>query len=160
MTEAVKSTDFKFPGLKHLYHGKVRDVYNINDEYMVMVVTDRISAFDVVLPKGIPFKGQVLNQVAAKFLDATADIVPLACLNAYELMKERKVKSLLINTVHDSIVVDVYPGEEKIMSDILSQSTRGVKNTMKSMYNIDFNVPLDIEVKIGDDWLDMTEINV
>ena len=76
MTEAIKSTDFKFPGLKHLYHGKVRDVYNINDKYLVMVATDRISAFDVVLPKGIPFKGQVLNQVAAKFLDATAVIVP------------------------------------------------------------------------------------
>jgi len=76
MTEAIKNTNFKFPGLKHLYHGKVRDVYNINDKYLVMVATDRISAFDVVLPKGIPFKGQVLNQVAAKFLDATTDIVP------------------------------------------------------------------------------------
>jgi len=76
MTEAVKNTNFKFPGLKHLYHGKVRDVYNVNDKYLVMVATDRISAFDVVLPKGIPYKGQVLNQVAAKFLDATADIVP------------------------------------------------------------------------------------
>ena len=76
MTEAIKNTNFKFPGLINLYHGKVRDVYNINDKYLVMVATDRISAFDVVLPKGIPFKGQVLNQVAAKFLDATADIVP------------------------------------------------------------------------------------
>ncbi len=76
MAEAIKNTNFKFPGLINLYHGKVRDVYNINDKYLVMVVTDRISAFDVVLPKGIPFKGQVLNQVAAKFLDATADIVP------------------------------------------------------------------------------------
>jgi len=76
MTEAIKNTDFEFPGLINLYHGKVRDVYNINDKYLVMVATDRISAFDVVLPKGIPFKGQVLNQVAAKFLDATADIVP------------------------------------------------------------------------------------
>jgi phosphoribosylaminoimidazole-succinocarboxamide synthase len=59
-----------------VYHGKVRDVYNINDDLMVMVATDRISAFDVVLPKGIPFKGQVLNQIAAKFLDATTDICP------------------------------------------------------------------------------------
>ena len=57
-----------------MYHGKVRDVYNINDDLMVMVATDRISAFDVILPKGIPFKGQVLNQIAAKFLDATSDI--------------------------------------------------------------------------------------
>jgi len=76
MTEAIKNTNFKFPGLKHLYHGKVRDVYNINDKYLVMVTTDRISAFDVVLPKGIPFKGQVLNQIAVIFLDATAGIVP------------------------------------------------------------------------------------
>ena len=73
---ALTRTDFNFKGQKSVYHGKVRDVYNINDELMVMVATDRISAFDVILPKGIPFKGQVLNQIAAKFLDATADIVP------------------------------------------------------------------------------------
>ncbi|MEA2107436.1 MAG: phosphoribosylaminoimidazolesuccinocarboxamide synthase [Bacteroidota bacterium] len=76
MAQAVVKTDFKFPKQKSVYNGKVRDVYNINDEYLVMVVTDRISAFDVVLPKGIPYKGQVLNQIAEKFLDATADIVP------------------------------------------------------------------------------------
>ncbi len=74
--KALTRTDFNFPGQKEVYHGKVRDVYNINDDLMVMVATDRISAFDVVLPKGIPFKGQVLNQIAAKFLDASADIVP------------------------------------------------------------------------------------
>lgn len=76
MTKALTETNFSFPGQKSVYHGKVRDVYNIADRYMAMVVSDRISAFDVVLPKGIPFKGQVLNQIAAKFLDATADIVP------------------------------------------------------------------------------------
>ncbi len=74
--KALVKTDFNFPGQKSVYHGKVRDVYNIDDEVLVMVASDRISAFDVVLPKGIPFKGQVLNQIAAKFLDATADIVP------------------------------------------------------------------------------------
>ena len=74
--KALTKTDFKFDGQKSVYHGKVRDVYNINDDLMVMVATDRISAFDVVLPKGIPFKGQVLNQIAAKFLDATTDICP------------------------------------------------------------------------------------
>ena len=63
--KALTHTDFNFPGQKSVYHGKVRDVYNINDELMVMVATDRISAFDVILPKGIPFKGQVLNQIAA-----------------------------------------------------------------------------------------------
>ncbi|MDR0983272.1 MAG: phosphoribosylaminoimidazolesuccinocarboxamide synthase [Culturomica sp.] len=73
---ALTKTNFKFEGQKSLYVGKVRDVYNIKDEYLVMVVTDRISAFDVVLPKGIPYKGQVLNQIASKFLDATSDIVP------------------------------------------------------------------------------------
>jgi phosphoribosylaminoimidazole-succinocarboxamide synthase len=75
MANALKGTRFNLPGQKSLYTGKVRDVYNINDDYLIMVVSDRISAFDVVLPKGIPFKGQVLNQIACKFLDATADIV-------------------------------------------------------------------------------------
>ena len=74
--KALTTTDFHFDGQKNVYHGKVRDVYNINDDLMVMVATDRISAFDVILPKGIPFKGQVLNQIAAKFLDATSDICP------------------------------------------------------------------------------------
>lgn len=74
--KALTRTDFNFPGQKSVYHGKVRDVYNINDEKLVMVATDRISAFDVVLPEGIPYKGQMLNQIAAKFLDATADICP------------------------------------------------------------------------------------
>jgi len=76
MSNALTKTDYSFPGQKSVYHGKVRDVYNIKGEYLVMVVSDRISAFDVVLPKGIPYKGQVLNQIAAKFLDATSDIVP------------------------------------------------------------------------------------
>jgi len=75
MKQALTRTDFNFPGQKSVYHGKVRDVYNINDELLVMVVSDRISAFDVILPEGIPYKGQVLNQIAAKFLDATEDIV-------------------------------------------------------------------------------------
>ncbi|HOZ30384.1 MAG TPA: phosphoribosylaminoimidazolesuccinocarboxamide synthase [Bacteroidales bacterium] len=73
---ALTKTNFSFQKQKSLYVGKVRDVYNINDDLLVMLVTDRISAFDVVLPKGIPYKGQVLNQIASKFLDATADIVP------------------------------------------------------------------------------------
>ncbi len=76
MKNAIVKTDFNFPNQKSVYKGKVRDVYNINDELLVMIASDRISAFDVVLPKGIPFKGQVLNQIAAKFLDATEDIVP------------------------------------------------------------------------------------
>jgi phosphoribosylaminoimidazole-succinocarboxamide synthase len=73
---ALTNTDFHFDGQKNVYHGKVRDVYTVKSDLLVMVATDRISAFDVVLPKGIPFKGQMLNQIAAKFLDATADIVP------------------------------------------------------------------------------------
>lgn len=104
------------------------------------------------------YSTQIKNYPVQGF--ATADIVPLACINAYELMKQKKVKSLLINTIHDSIVADVHPGEEEVMAEILSQATRGVKESMKSMYNIDFNVPLDIEIKIGADWLDMTEIKV
>lgn len=76
MNKALIKTDYHFPGQVGVYNGKVRDVYNINNETLVMVATDRISAFDVILPKGIPFKGQVLNQIAARFLDATADICP------------------------------------------------------------------------------------
>lgn len=75
-SKAVKETNFNFKDQKSFYKGKVRDVYNINDELLIMVVSDRISAFDVVLPKAIPFKGQVLNQIAAKFLKATTDILP------------------------------------------------------------------------------------
>jgi phosphoribosylaminoimidazole-succinocarboxamide synthase len=76
MVKTVISSDYNFPGQKSVYKGKVRDVYNINDKYLLMIVSDRISAFDVVLPKGIPYKGQVLNQIASKFLDATSNIVP------------------------------------------------------------------------------------
>ena len=75
MGNTILKTDFNFPGQTKVYHGKVREVYTINNDLLVMIVSDRISAFDVVLPKGIPFKGQVLNQIAAKFLDATTDIV-------------------------------------------------------------------------------------
>lgn len=76
MKNTLVKTDFEFPGQTHVYHGKVRDVYSIGEDVLVMIATDRISAFDVVLPQGIPYKGQVLNQIAAKFLDATADIIP------------------------------------------------------------------------------------
>lgn len=76
MAEALIKTAFEFPGQTAVYHGKVRDVYTINSEHLAMIVSDRISAFDVVLPKGIPYKGQVLNQIATRFLDATSDIVP------------------------------------------------------------------------------------
>ena len=76
MAKTVTATDFNFEGQTAVYHGKVRDVYTVNDDIMIMIATDRISAFDVILPEGIPYKGQVLNQIAGYFLDATADIVP------------------------------------------------------------------------------------
>ena len=76
MATTLVKTDYNFPGQTSVYHGKVRDVYSIGDDLLVMIATDRISAFDVILPKGIPFKGQVLNQIAEYFLDSTADIVP------------------------------------------------------------------------------------
>ena len=76
MAKTIISSLFSFPGQKSIYKGKVRDVYNIGDKYLLMIVSDRISAFDVVLPRGIPYKGQVLNQIASKFLDATRDVVP------------------------------------------------------------------------------------
>lgn len=72
----ITATNFNFPGQKSVYRGKVREVYNINDELLVMVATDRLSAFDVVMPKGIPYKGQILNQIATKFMRLTEDIVP------------------------------------------------------------------------------------
>lgn len=75
-TAALQTTNFNFPNQKGVYHGKVRDVYNIADKYLVMVVSDRISAFDFVLPRPVPYKGQVLNQIAARFLEATKDLVP------------------------------------------------------------------------------------
>lgn len=76
MKNTLVTTDYKFEGQTHVYHGKVRDVYSIGKDDLVMIATDRISAFDVILPQGIPYKGQVLNQIAAKFLDATSDIIP------------------------------------------------------------------------------------
>jgi phosphoribosylaminoimidazole-succinocarboxamide synthase len=72
----ITTTYFQFPGQKSVYRGKVREVYNINDELLVMIATDRLSAFDVVMPKGIPYKGQILNQIATKFMHLTQDIVP------------------------------------------------------------------------------------
>ena len=76
MSRTITDTNFEFPGQSNLYKGKVREVYTINDSLLVMVATDRLSAFDVVLPKGIPYKGQILNQIATKMMEATADIVP------------------------------------------------------------------------------------
>ena len=76
MSNTITSTDFNFPGQKSVYKGKVREVYNINDKLLVMIATDRLSAFDVVMPKGIPYKGQILNQIATKFMEQTSDIVP------------------------------------------------------------------------------------
>ena len=76
MSNTITTTDFNFPNQKSVYRGKVREVYNINDELLVMIATDRLSAFDVVLPKGIPYKGQILNQIATKFMELTEDIVP------------------------------------------------------------------------------------
>ena len=76
MATSLVNTDFNFPGQTQVYHGKVRDVYTLSDDILVMIATDRIAAFDVVRPKGIPYKGQVLNQIATYFLESTADIVP------------------------------------------------------------------------------------
>ena len=89
---------------------------------------------------------------------ATADIVPLACIKIYKLMNEQKVKSLLINTVHDSIVADVYPGEEAVMSKIFDEGTASVIPALDEYYGINFNVPLDTEIKMGYDWLNMKEV--
>ena len=91
--KALTSTDFHFEGQKSVYHGKVRDVYNINDDIMVMVATDRISAFDVILPKGIPFKGQVLNQIAANFGTTAIAIAKENNIGAIELQVNAENKA-------------------------------------------------------------------
>jgi len=106
---------------------------------------------------GSTYGTQIKNYPVQGF--ATADIVPLACINIYKLMREKGVKSLLVNTVHDSIVADVYPGEEDVMSNIFNQGTADVIPALKQYYKIDFNVPLDTELKIGNNWLDMKEVN-
>ena len=106
---------------------------------------------------GSTYSTQIKNYPVQGF--ATADIVPLACIKIYELMKEQKVKSLLINTVHDSIVADVYPGEEAVMSKIFKQGTASVIPALKEYYGINFNIPLDTDVKMGYDWLNMKEEN-
>lgn len=105
---------------------------------------------------GSSYGTQIKNYPVQGF--ATADIVPLACIKIYNLMKEHKVKSLLINTVHDSIIADVYPGEEDVMGNIFRQGTSSVVPAMKEYYGINFNVPLDSELKIGYNWLDMEEV--
>jgi DNA polymerase I-like protein with 3'-5' exonuclease and polymerase domains len=106
---------------------------------------------------GSSYATQIKNYPVQGF--ATADIVPLACIKIYKLMNEQRVKSLLINTVHDSIVADVYPGEEAVMSKIFDQGTASVIPALKEYYGINFNVPLDTEIKMGYDWLNMKEIN-
>jgi len=124
MTNAIVMTDFRFPGQKGVYKGKVRDVYNINDDYLLMIVSDRISAFDVVLPKGIPYKGQVLNQIAAKFLDATSDIVPnwkIACPDPNVTIGHK---------------CDPYPVEMIVRAYLTGSSWRSYKNGARSICGI------------------------
>ena len=101
---------------------------------------------------GSSFSTQIKNYPVQGF--ATADIVPLACINIQELLEEHNTKSLLINTVHDSIVADVSPGEESLVASCLNKGCLGVIQRMKDMYDIDFNVPLDVELKVGSNWLD------
>jgi len=105
---------------------------------------------------GSTYGTQIKNYPVQGF--ATADIVPIACINIYKIMQEKGVKSLLVNTVHDSIVADVYPGEEDVMSKIFKQGTSDVIPSLKTYYNINFNVPLDTESKIGINWLQMEDI--
>ena len=105
---------------------------------------------------GSTYGTQIKNYPVQGF--ATADIVPMACINIYKIMQDKGVKSLLVNTVHDSIVADVYPGEEDVMSKIFKQGTSDVIPSLKTYYNINFNVPLDTESKIGINWLQMEDI--
>ena len=107
---------------------------------------------------GSSYSTQIKNYPVQGF--ATADIVPVACINVYNLMKENKVKSLMINTVHDSIVVDTHPDEVDLMIRLLRKGTSNVVESLNSFYNVEFNVPLDTDIKIGYNWLDMNEITI
>jgi len=142
----------KYPDIKN-WHEKLQD--EAIRRKVVTLPTGRQYAF----PKaermpwgGSSFSTQIKNYPVQGF--ATADIVPLACIGIQELLEEHKTKSLLINTVHDSIVADVFPGEESIVASCLNNGCLGVIQRMKDMYNIDFNVPLDVELKVGSNWLE------
>ena len=105
---------------------------------------------------GSSYSTQIKNYPVQGF--ATADIVPIACINAYRMMQDANVKSLLINTVHDSIVVDVHPDEIETMTKLLNKATKNVIDSLYDFYKVEFNVPLDTEIKVGHNWLDMQEI--
>ena len=142
----------KYPDIK-VWHEKLQD--EAIRTKVVTLPTGRQYAF----PKaermswgGSSFSTQIKNYPVQGF--ATADIVPLACINIQELLEEHNTKSLLINTVHDSIVADVSPGEESLVASCLNKGCLGVIQRMKDMYDIDFNVPLDVELKVGSNWLD------
>jgi DNA polymerase I-like protein with 3'-5' exonuclease and polymerase domains len=107
---------------------------------------------------GSSYSTQIKNYPVQGF--ATADIVPIACINAYKMMRDKGVKSLLINTVHDSIVVDAHPDEIELMTDLLDKATRNVIDSLYDFYKVEFNVPLDTELKIGDNWLEMNEVSL
>tara|TARA_R100001244_G_scaffold129990_1_gene101821 strand:- start:418 stop:1806 length:1389 start_codon:yes stop_codon:yes gene_type:complete len=142
----------KYPDIK-VWHEKLQDEairYKV-----VTLPTGRQYSF----PKaermpwgGSSFSTQIKNYPVQGF--ATADIVPLACILIQELLEKNETKSLLINTVHDSIVADVYPGEEKVVATCLNNGCLGVIQRMKDTYNIEFNVPLDVELKVGSNWLE------
>ena len=107
---------------------------------------------------GSTFSTQIKNYPVQGF--ATADIVPITCIEVYKLMKEAKLKSVLVNTVHDSIVVDIHPDEEQDVINLFSKGAGNVIPRLKQQYNIDFNVPLDVEMKIGYNWLKLNEVKL
>ena len=142
----------KYPGIK-VWHDKLQS--EAIRTKVVTLPTGRQYAF----PKaermswgGATSSTQIKNYPVQGF--ATADIVPLACIGIQELLEKHKTKSLLINTVHDSIVADIFPGEEKEVAFCLNSGCLGVIQRMKDMYGIDFNIPLDVELKVGSNWLD------
>ena len=145
----------KYPDIK-VWHDKLQD--EAIRHKTVTIASGRQYAF----PKaermpwgGASFSTQIKNYPVQGF--ATADIVPLACINIHKLLEKHQTRSLLINTVHDSIVADVFPGEEELVATSLREGCLGVIQSMKDLYGIDFNVPLDVEIKVGPNWLE-TEI--
>ena len=142
----------KYPDIK-VWHDKLQD--QAIRHKVVTLPTGRQYAFPNAerMPwGGSSFSTQIKNYPVQGF--ATADIVPLACILSQKLLEDNGTKSILINTVHDSIVADVFPGEEKIVADCLKNGCLGVVDKMREMYGIDFDVPLDVEIKAGSNWLD------
>lgn len=155
------------------YHAFLHERYPRIGEWHKELENEAIRTKHIVLPTGREYAfpgtrrmkwGGVMNATKIKNYPvqgyATGDIVPLANILVWRLMRQAAVESLMINTVHDSLVADVYPGEERVMAELFREGMLGVVPELKARYGIELTVPLDIELKIGSNWLDTTELKL